>query len=286
MQCYNRPMIRILKPIPLAAIVALLPAMVSAQQISPAALDALPPADVVFLGEVHDNPAQHANQARAVAAIKPAALVFEMLTPEQAAAGATAPRDDADALAAAVDWAGRGWPDFAHYYPIFAAAPDARLYGAGVPRDAARRAFGLGAAAAFGPDAAQFGLDRPLPAEQQATREAEQMAAHCNALPEEMLGGMVEAQRLRDATLAQAAAQALADTGGPVVVITGNGHARQDRGAPVALTLAVPGASILALGQYETSAPDTPPYDMWLVTQAAEREDPCEAFRKRQGATD
>ena len=31
--------------------------------------------DIVVLGEVHDNPAHHANQARAVAAIKPAALV-------------------------------------------------------------------------------------------------------------------------------------------------------------------------------------------------------------------
>lgn len=267
-----------------AACLAACPAL--ADQISPAELDGLPHADVVFLGEVHDNPDQHANQARAVAAIKPAALVFEMLTPGQAEAGADAPRDDAGALGAALDWAGKGWPDFAIYYPIFAAAPDARLYGAGVPRDAARQAFGRGASAAFGPGAGRFGLDQPLPEDEQTTREAEQMEAHCNALPEEMLGGMVEAQRLRDAKLAQAAAQALADTGGPVAVITGNGHARRDRGAPRALGLALPGVVMLSLGQFETDAPGAPPYDLWLVTKAARREDPCKAFRKSQGATD
>ena len=41
-------------------------------------LTALPAAaqDVVILGEVHDNPAHHAEQAAQVAAIQPRALVF------------------------------------------------------------------------------------------------------------------------------------------------------------------------------------------------------------------
>ena len=38
---------------------------------------------------------------------------------------------------------------------------------------------------------------------EQAAREAEQMAAHCDALPEDILPGFVEAQRLRDAALAE-----------------------------------------------------------------------------------
>lgn len=41
-------------------------------------------ADVVFLGELHDNPGHHARQAAYVAEIAPTALVFEMLTPDQA----------------------------------------------------------------------------------------------------------------------------------------------------------------------------------------------------------
>ena len=35
-------------------------------------------ADIVLLGEIHDNPEHHANQAAIVRALQPAALVFEM----------------------------------------------------------------------------------------------------------------------------------------------------------------------------------------------------------------
>jgi len=67
-----------------ALLLAVLPAR--AEAIRPDALDALPGgARIVFLGEVHDNPHHHRNQARAVAATGPAALVFEMLSPAQAA---------------------------------------------------------------------------------------------------------------------------------------------------------------------------------------------------------
>ncbi|MEJ2019704.1 MAG: ChaN family lipoprotein, partial [Maritimibacter sp.] len=41
-------------------------------------------ADVVVLGEQHDNPAHHLVQAEAVAELAPKALVFEMLTEAQA----------------------------------------------------------------------------------------------------------------------------------------------------------------------------------------------------------
>lgn len=125
-------------------------------------LSDLPPADVVVLGEVHDNPVHHANQARAVAAIAPRALVFEMLTPAQVAA-LPADRADAAALARALGWADSGWPDFALYFPIFAAAPTARIYGGNLPRDVVRQAVKTGAAGAFGAGAARYGLDLPCP---------------------------------------------------------------------------------------------------------------------------
>ncbi|MBN2906651.1 MAG: ChaN family lipoprotein [Rhodobacteraceae bacterium] len=249
-----------------------------ADQIDPAALVSLPPADVVILGEVHDNPAHHANQATAVAALGPAALVFEMLTPDQAARVTPDLRADAKGLAEAFEWEASGWPDFAMYYPIFAAAPEAAILGAALPRDAVRRAVTDGAAAVFGPDAADYGLADPLPDDQQAQREAGQMAAHCNALPETLLGGMVEAQRLRDAALARAVVQALDDTGGPVAVITGNGHARIDWGLAHALTRAAPDVTLLSLGQLESVPEGAPPYDLWLVTDPAPREDPCAGF--------
>ena len=87
-----------------------------------------------------------------MAALTPRALVFEMLTPQKAMQ--TPPdRSDAARLARAFDWQNSGWPDFAMYHPIFAAAPMARIYGGDLPPGDARRAVSEGAAAVFGADA-------------------------------------------------------------------------------------------------------------------------------------
>lgn len=235
--------------------------------------------DISVLGEVHDNPAHHAAQAERVEEIMPKALVFEMLTPEQADRVTPDLRSDPVALADALDWDNSGWPDFAMYYPIFAAAPDARIYGAGVGREEARAAMDGGFDGPMDGEAARFGLDKPLPRAQQDAREALQMEAHCNAIPEEMLPGMVRIQRLRDAMLARAALRAHEDTGGPVVVITGNGHARRDWGMPALLALAAPDLDIHVVGQTENQMPLVGGFDEVLSAPPAERDDPCEAFR-------
>ncbi len=238
----------------------------------------MPPADIVFLGEVHDNPTHHVHQAKAIREIGPASLVFEMLTAEKAARiPATLPPEET--LAEILEWEASGWPDFALYHPLFMAAPKARIFGAELPREAARDAMRREITESFHGDAARFGLDMPLPAEQQAEREALQARAHCDALPEYLLPGMVAIQRLRDAMLAETALRAFEATGGPVVVITGTGHARTDWGAPYLLAKAAPELEILALGQFETDLGDNPPYDFWILTDPHPRADPCAAFR-------
>lgn len=241
-------------------------------------------ADVLFLGEQHDNPHHHARQAELVQEVALAALVFEMLTPEQAEKVTPALVGDAEALGTALGWSDSGWPDFAMYHPIFAAAPEAAVYGAAVPRDLARQAMEAGAEGVFGEEAARYGLTEPLPEDQQARREEMQMAAHCDALPVGMLPMMVEVQRLRDARLAQAALQALEETGGPVVVITGNGHARKDWGAPAALAHVASKVTVHSLGQGEapTGAPEGG-FDAVEITDPVDREDPCAAFAKEEG---
>ncbi len=250
-----------------------------ASEISSAELDRLPQAQVYLLGEVHDNPVHHENQARAVAALEPTALVFEMLTPEQAARVTPETRPDADTLGEALEWDASGWPEFAMYFPIFEAAPDAGIFGAAVPREAARAAMERPLSESFGADAARFGLDQPLLEADQQDREATQAAAHCDMLPDEMLPGMVAIQRLRDAMLARAALEALEATGGPVAVITGTGHVRTDQGVPLKLSRAAPAVDVLALGQLEAAPDDAPPFDLWIVTDPVDRPDPCEAFR-------
>ncbi|PIE13375.1 MAG: hypothetical protein CSA70_05660 [Rhodobacterales bacterium] len=235
---------------------------------------------VVLLGEVHDNPHHHAVQSEMLTRIAPKAVVFEMLTPEQASRVTPELRGNRAALEAALGWSDSGWPDFAMYYPLFATAPGAVIYGAQLPRGEARKAMSQGVATYFGPRAGAFGLDTPLAPDEQSAREEYQHLAHCEAMPEEMLAGMVDLQRLRDAMLARAVVDALAETGGPVAVITGNGHARRDWGVPVYLQRVLPGVMIHALGQSEDGNGPEGRFDALRDSPAAERPDPCEAFRK------
>ncbi len=249
-----------------------------ARQIEVGELEALGKADIYLLGEFHDNALHHERQAAAIQTISPAAILFEMLTPEQVAAADGVSRTDSAALDAAFGWTGSGWPDFAIYASIFAAAPDAALYGAALPRADVRRAISDGAAAVFGSEAAAFGLIDPLPQDQQTAREGLQARAHCDALPEEMLPGMVEAQRLRDAHFSRVALQALGETGGPVAVITGNGHIRK-WAMPAALMAAAPETAVVSLAQLH-AAPPSGEYDLWLLSDAPQtQDDPCAAFR-------
>ncbi|OZB20520.1 MAG: hypothetical protein B7X55_00070 [Rhodobacterales bacterium 34-62-10] len=244
-------------------------------------LDRMTSAQVVIVGEVHDNPAHHSVQAEIVSHGQPGALIFEMLTEAQASKVTPDNRANQAGLAQDLGWADSGWPDFAMYHPIFTAAPDAAIYGAAVPRDAARAAMQVGIAESFGDDAADYGLTTPLPAEDQAAQEDLQQQAHCNAMPPEMLPMMVDLQRLRDAVLARATLRALDETGGPVVVITGNGHAREDGGVPAYLARLRPDLDILTIGQQEDGAGTPGRFDVMLSSPAVDRPDPCAVFRNK-----
>jgi uncharacterized iron-regulated protein len=238
-------------------------------------------ADVVILGEVHDNPSHHAEQARLVGLLKPRALVFEMLTEDQATRVTAQNRQVQATLMSVLEWDQGGWPDFAYYFPIISAAPQSRIYGANLTRGEVKLVLESGVSGYFGSDAPRYGLDKPLSDAQQAQREAFQRAAHCQAMPENMLGIMVDLQRLRDALLARAVVTAMAQTGGPVVVITGNGHARRDQGLAVYLQHAQPDLTVYALGQSEDGQIEGD-FDAVLDHSAVERPDPCLAFAKQK----
>lgn len=229
-------------------------------------------ADVVIIGETHDNPAHHQVQAQIVAALQPTALVLEMLTPEQV----TELTQDISGYSAA--WEEAGWPDYEMYLPIFTAS-EAAIFGAAVPRDVARASYTEGVAAHFDGDVELFGLDQPLPKTQRDQRLDLQFFAHCEAMPRIALGGMIEVQRLRDATLAKAAIEAIDPAGRPVVVITGNGHARTDWGAPAMLRKARPDLVVRSIGQAEDGIDPEGTFDLVYDAPGVDRPDPCDTFK-------
>ena len=263
----------------------------SATRIEPETLAArLAAADYAVLGEVHDNPAHHERQAWLTGRIAPAGLAFEMIpeASEEGIAVFLARGGARDEIGDAIGWARLGWPDWEMYAPIAAAAPEAYVAGGGVARAELTAAMTSDAATAFGADAGRYGLAGAMPADLRAEMEREMVASHCNKLPEDMAARMVESQRLRDARFARALRRAAREGGGRAVLITGNGHARTDRGVPAALAAAEPDATIRALGQIETrpGAVDPAdyagaqglPYDYVWFSPRVDRGDPCAAF--------
>ncbi|MDA7429301.1 ChaN family lipoprotein [Primorskyibacter aestuariivivens] len=231
-------------------------------------------ADVVILGELHDNPGHHARQAALIREIAPRAVVFEMLTPDEAAMLDGVARDPEVMAGAAQDVA---WFNMSDYAGVLVASP--RILGAALPHEQVRQAFSNGAAAVFGEEADAYGLTEALSPEELEARKALQFAAHCEAMPMEMMGGMVEAQRLRDASFARSVLAVLDRYGAPVVLITGNGHARKDWGVPVYLARVQPGIAVFALGQGEPDQPPHGSFDQMATSDAPERDDPCATFR-------
>jgi hypothetical protein len=231
--------------------------------------------DIVIIGEIHDDPSHHQAQADIVAALDPAAIVFEMLTEDQAQR-VTDNNRNAD-LAAVLEWGASGWPDFAIYAPIFEASGRAAIVGA-APADASEMQARDDIVAAFGDAAGRFGLDDALPETEQAEREQGMQDGHCGALPVEMLPWFVDQQRFRDAVFASKALDAFNKHGDPIVVITGNGHARTDWGMPVYLRAAAPDVTVFSIGQI-TESNDGPPYDIWRISAPIARPDPCAAFQ-------
>lgn len=242
-------------------------------------------ADVVILGEIHDNPGHHRNQAEIVAALQPAGLVFEMV-PQSVEDEVNALREEGagpDQIARSLDWERTGWPDFTFYAEILEAAPEARVFGAEQSRADVRRAALEGAAAVFGPDATTYGLDEPLPRDEQEAREAQLLDAHCGQLSPEVLPGMVEAQRLRDAGLADAVLWARTmSADAQVVVIAGSAHAERSRGVPSLLDVAAPDVKVVSVGQFESAPEDAAEFDEILISPAPSRGDPCAGLTEEE----
>ena len=244
-------------------------------------------ADIVVLGEVHDNPDHHARQAWIVERLQPPALAAEMIPyrSEEGIAVLMAEGADASEIGPAIGWERMGWPAWSLYRPIFEALPeDAVIAGGALPQKLIRKAAATGAYLAVPDGRFQPFLAQPQPAAVQTEMEEEMVTAHCGKLPAAAAPAMVEVQRLRDASFAGAALRAWESRRGQAVLITGNGHARTDRGVPVYIAAVHPRLTVLSVGMIETERALTDaevaaePYDFIWLGLPHDRPDPCLAF--------
>lgn len=231
-------------------------------------------AEIIVLGEVHDNPHAHLVQAEFLRKISPKAVVFEMLGPIEGMAANGVDRTDLDAIAEVSRWEESGWPPFDLYAPVFEAIGNAGILGAAIPDFLVSLAVSSSASDVFGGNGDRFGLHLPLPPEQRKDRKNLQFAVHCEAIPRALTSGLVEAQRLRDAVFAKVTLDALNRYGAPVVLIAGFGHARLDWGVPAAIKTANPNLNVFSISimESETDAP----FDQVVIVPSVERPNPCQ----------
>lgn len=235
----------------------------------------------VLLGEVHDNAAGHqlrlAALEQALATGWRPALALEQFDREhQSALDAAVARcgQDADCVIQAASPGRSSWQwDF--YRPLVVLALQYRLplVAANLSRADASRVVREGLPAVFDTGSLQaLRLDAPVAEDVRAGQAQAIDAGHCGQLPPAMIGPMAQAQWARDAVMAQVMR---AQGARPVVLVAGNGHVRRDYGVPRWLDAQPEPVSV----GFVESAPAAGMYTLATVVPAAERADPCAAFR-------
>jgi uncharacterized iron-regulated protein len=256
---------------------------------------------IVILGEVHDNPLHH--KLRSSLLMPGAPVVFEQMRADlQPQIAAFMEKSDghgtAEAFKRAVGWADLGW-DQTSYDPIFAEVLRAKLpiYAGDAPRAKMMALVKQGAEAVAASDQERLALSRPQSDSLSKASLVEIEEAHCGMLPKEVLPGMAIAQRYRDAHLADVTLAAVLKHGS-AILITGNNHARTDRGVPWYIAAREPQRPVLsvmfvaavpeqtAIEDYVPRAPDGAPAADFIVLTAPVIRDsnPCDAFRKKAPA--
>jgi uncharacterized iron-regulated protein len=253
-------------------------------------------ADYLLLGELHDNRVHHRHQAWVIKQLalagRDAGIAYEMIYKEQGKRLAGVEITSADQLIEILNQTQTGWDYENQYRPLFV-----ETLAAGYPIVAAnldRKAL---------MDVLKQGEDRlpkdyrsildntPFTDAQRSDLLDEINTSHCNLLDAHVASMMLQGQRIRDVALTQS----LLSTSEPVkVLITGLGHARNDRGVPLYLqnNLQAP-ANILAIGMIEVEPDktdaaayaevwnrDSLPFDIIIFTPTVDTGDPCEELKK------
>lgn len=251
-------------------------------------------ADIVLLGETHDNPVHHRIQNALLKALsdsnnKPS-LVMEQFDFEQQPQidRAMSPETSrADSLSQLKQTMATGW-EWPQYQALIETAKDLQLplRAANLSRtrlqQVARQGF-----SALGPgEAARLALDADWSDAQENQLEKDIVDGHCGMLPVTAAPAVARAQRARDAMMAEAI---LNVPSGTVVAILGREHVRRDLSVPRYLSARAPHRKVVAVGLIESDDPHKPGdaltstmrsrFDYLVFTAPVQRKvDPCKGL--------
>ena len=215
-------------------------------------LDEAAQADVVFLGEIHDDPTGHAVELAVLVGVveragsRPVVLALEMFEADvqtvldEYVAGLVSERDFLEAS--------RPWQNYADYRPLveFARRNGVRVVASNAPVRYVRvlaRGEVLG-----GLSEAAIATLPPLPVAPASEATAAAFAEAMGGTGGHGGSALLDAQNLRDASMAHHTARALAGPGRPLVVhVNGGFHTAGRRGIPEHLARLAPAAQMFVV---------------------------------------
>lgn len=262
-------------------------------------LDRIGKADVLLLGETHDNPLHHELQlkllkARIASGAHPALMMEQLDIDSQSSidhaltgSNRTKILDNVTKLIEFTDWK--------FYRPFLAFAYDYKLpvIAANISSQRLQPVIWDGFAAYDANELKRLDVEQVWSQERQQYLIMHMGGAHCDQLKDELRAGLSRSQRLRDAMMVDSA---VASIGRGVVGIVGSSHARRDVGLPIYFAARAPEARVFSMAfvevapgrtnprDYETeSATGDAPFDVIWFTPGIARSDPC-AKPYRKGA--
>ena len=236
-------------------------------------------ADIVLLGELHDNILHHEARGRLIArfADHRRTVISEHLpAPNQV----TFQSDiKTDLVAAGFDTEGWDWPIHQSLYEQIK-NKGLSVVGGNLPKEEARRMFLQGVSSLPERMAKTYTQSR-LDETAERKLDHDLVEGHCGKLPDKYLSRMRFAQRMTDLSLTHN----LLDRR-PSLLIAGNGHIRRDYGVPQILASVAPELKVVSVGFLEQGSGTqdllqsvSGQYDFIWITERAERKDPCENFK-------
>jgi len=253
-------------------------------------------ADVVLVGETHDNPEHHQRQIDIIKRVftqgQTGLVALEMVTDTQMEFVLKDRPADASGLITSLKKEDDGWEYNKLYKDVFQAIYDsgAMVTSANLNRKTMVSIVMQGDDAI--PPTIRSLLDQvALDEENSASLQKEIEMSHCGMMSGKHAGGMIKGQRVRDAYMAKAVVDAKSKAD-KVLLLAGSGHVRIDRGVPLYIKQLSPNLKVLSLGLAEVVDDHTDPVDytqhwggkklpfdyVWF-TRAVDRPDPCEELR-------
>jgi uncharacterized iron-regulated protein len=251
-------------------------------------------ADIVLLGETHDNPAHHRIQNAVLNALSDAgskpSLVMEQFDFEQQpqidmAMSPETSRTESLLQLKHTMAAGWEWPQ---YQVLIATAKDHQLplRAANLSRNRLQQVSRQGFSALGSGESTRLALDAGWSEAQEAQLEKDIVDGHCGMLPVTAAPAVARAQRARDAMMADAL---LNVRSGMAVAILGREHVRRDLSVPLYLATRAPKRKVIAVGLIELDDIQKPDddlmatlgsrYDYLVLTAPVHRTvDPCKGL--------